>query len=128
MKKVTSLLIIFFFAFAIVTIPAVATNVDITLAWDHNAEDDLAGYRIFVKSDGTFDYDNPDWEGLKGTNTCTITSLDDSKTWDFVARAFDTSGNESGNSNVVTWTKPDTEPGVIRNIRRLMSWLTQLIA
>ena len=128
MKKVTSLFIIFFFIFSIVVIPAVSANVNITLAWDANSEDDLAGYRIFVKSDGTFDYVNPDWEGLKGTTTCTITSLDDSKTWCFVARAFDESDNESGNSNEVCWTKPDTEPGIIRNIKRLISWTQTLIA
>jgi len=73
-------------------------SLDVTLAWDPNSEDDLAGYRIFYREDDqSYDYEEPAWEGSK--TTCTIYNLDDNTTYYFVARAFDTWGSESGDSN-----------------------------
>jgi hypothetical protein len=73
-------------------------SLDLTLAWNPNGEEDLAGYRIFYREDGqSYDYEGPAWEG-SGT-TCTIYGLDDHSTYYFVARAFDTGGSESGDSN-----------------------------
>lgn len=80
--------------------PAQALSVDITLAWDPNSEPDLAGYRIFVRAAGeSYNYGQPDWEGTD--TTCTIYGLADSTNFYFVARAFNTSNHESGNSNEV---------------------------
>ena len=74
----------------------------ITLAWDPNSEPDLAGYRIFCRQQGqSYNYNDPVWEG--SDTTCTIHGLGDSTTYYFVARAFDTSGNESGDSNEVRY-------------------------
>ena len=71
--------------------------VDITLEWNPNSESDLDGYRIFVRAEGeSYNYAQPDWEGT--ATTCTIYGLDDATNYYFVARAFDTSNNESGNS------------------------------
>jgi hypothetical protein len=71
--------------------------VDITLEWNPNSESDLDGYRIFVRAEGeSYSYAQPDWEGT--ATTCTIYGLDDATNYYFVARAFDTSNNESGNS------------------------------
>ncbi len=81
------------------------SSVDITLAWDANTEPDLAGYRIFVRAEGeSYDYSQPDWEGTE--TTCTITGLADGANYYFVARAFDTSNNESGDSNEVLYEAP----------------------
>jgi hypothetical protein len=75
--------------------------VDVTLAWDANTEQDLAGYRIFHREEGqSYQYNNPAWEGT--ATTCTISALDDNTTYYFVVRAFDTSDNESGDSNEVS--------------------------
>jgi len=65
--------------------------------WDSNIEPDLAGYRIFCREQSqAYDYANPSWEG---TNTfCTIYDMDETKTFCFVARAYDIYGNESENS------------------------------
>ena len=53
-------------------------SVDITLAWDENTEEDLAGYRIFYREEGqSYDYDTPAWEDAN--STCTIYNLDDAK-------------------------------------------------
>jgi len=68
------------------------------LAWDPNSENDLAGYRIFYREEGqSYNYEELAWEGSE--TTCTIYNLDDNATYYFVARAFDTRGSESGDSN-----------------------------
>jgi hypothetical protein len=89
--------------------PRNAASLDVTLAWDANSEGDLAGYRIFARAEGeSFDYNNPDWEGT-GT-TCTLYGLDDHTTYHFVARAFDLSDNESGDSDPATYEPPQNVP------------------
>ncbi|MEJ2658737.1 MAG: PKD domain-containing protein, partial [Desulfobacterales bacterium] len=69
----------------------------VSLEWDPNSEPDLAGYRVFSREQSqSYDYANPSWEG---TDTyCIIYDLDETKTYCFVARAFDSYGNESANS------------------------------
>ncbi len=69
----------------------------VSLEWAPNSEPDLAGYRVFSREQSqSYDYANPSWEG---TDTyCTIYDLDETKTYCFVARAFDTEGFESENS------------------------------
>jgi len=80
--------------------PRNACAVDVTLTWDANSEGDLAGYRVFYREeDQSYNFNEPDWEG--SDTTCAISDLDENTTYYFVARAFDTSGNESGNSNEV---------------------------
>ena len=66
----------------------------VSLEWAPNSELDLAGYRVFSREQSqSYDYANPSWEG---TNTyCTIYDLDETKTYCFVAKAFDTQGFES---------------------------------
>lgn len=73
----------------------------VTLEWSQNSEPDLAGYRVFYREEGlSYDYANPAWETID--TTCTIYDLDETKTNHFVARAFDTEGFESADSNEVT--------------------------
>jgi len=75
-----------------------AYSLDVTLAWDPNSEENLAGYRIFYREEGqSYNYDSPTWEGSE--TTCTIYNLDDNTTYYFIARAFDTEWSESGDSN-----------------------------
>ena len=81
-----------------------AHSADITFEWNPNTEPDLAGYRIFCRQEGqSYDYNDPAWEGIE--TTCTIYNLDDKTTYYFVARAFDTFGNESADSDEV-WYDP----------------------
>jgi len=72
--------------------------VDVSFRWDQNSEPDLAGYKVFCREEGqSYNYTNPSWEG---TDTmCTIYDLDETKTYYFVVRAFDTEGLESENAN-----------------------------
>ena len=79
-----------------------AYSADVTFAWNPNSEPDLVGYRIFYRQEGlSYDYHNPVWEG--SDTTCTIFNLDENTTHYFVARAFDTSGNESADSSQVCY-------------------------
>jgi len=89
-------------------VPQNVYAVDVTLAWNPNGEEDLAGYRIFYRQEGqSYNYQEPAWEGTG--STCTIYDLSDNTTYYFVARAFDTSGNESGDSNEVFY-QPNRPP------------------
>ena len=77
-------------------------SLDVSLVWNANSEDNLAGYRIFHREDGqSYDYKKPAWEGKE--TTCTIYNLNNNNTYYFVARAFDTEGSESGNSNETSY-------------------------
>ena len=81
----------------------------VSLEWAPNTELDLAGYRVFCREQSqSYDYLNPSWEGTD--TSCTIYNLDETKTYCFVARAFDTEGFESENSVEVC-----NEPSVIPN-------------
>ena len=90
------------FVLVLCLFPQNVYSVDVTLAWSENSEEDLDGYRLFCRQEGQgYDYDDPEWEGSE--TTCTIYNLDDNTTYYFVARAFDTSGNESGDSSEVCY-------------------------
>jgi len=75
-----------------------AHSADVTLAWDPNSEEDLAGYKLFYREEvQSYNYNDPLWEGSE--TTCTVYNLDDTTGHCFVVRAVDTSGNESADSN-----------------------------
>jgi len=77
--------------------PCSVWAVNATLTWNANTEDDLAGYRIFYREEGqSYNYNSPAYEGT--ATTCIIPDLDDNTTYYFVVRAFDTSDNESTDS------------------------------
>ena len=83
-------------------------SIDVSLAWDANSEQLLAGYRVFTReADRAYDYSRPDWEG--SDTACTLSGLDEQKTYYFVVRAFDTQDNESADSDEVRWD-PEVNP------------------
>jgi hypothetical protein len=91
-RKFILLFIPLFFGFVS---PVYAVNA--TFQWDTNSEPDLAGYRVFCREEGqSYDYTNPSWKGTD--TTCTIFNLDETKTYYFVSRAFNTQGLESSDS------------------------------
>ena len=72
----------------------------VTLAWDENDGENLAGYSLYCRVEGhAFDYDDPLWEGSE--TVCTIHNLQEGTGYYFIIRAFDVFGNESGNSGEV---------------------------
>jgi hypothetical protein len=95
LPAVTFLFIVFF---SVLALPQSVHAVDVTLTWDSNQEDDLAGYRIYHREEGqNYNYESPSWEGTE--TSCTLIGLNDSTTHYFVARAFDMAGNESVDSD-----------------------------
>jgi len=95
--------------FLLIFTPNSSASTQVTLEWSPNSEPDLSGYRVFCREEGqSYNYANPSWEGAE--TTCTIYDLDETKTYYFVVRAFDTEGFESGDSNEVCF-----EPGTTNN-------------
>ena len=100
--------------FSPILFPQAALAVDVTLAWDANTEPDLAGYAVFMRGEGeTYDYDWSEWEGTN--TTCTIYGLDGNMHYYFVVRAFDSVGNESGDSNEISTGPPPSTTCVLPN-------------
>jgi PKD repeat protein len=77
-----------------------SASTEVVLEWTPNSEPDLAGYKVFCREQGqSYNYINPSWSGTE--NYCTIYDLDENKTYCFVARAYDSEGFESGDSEEV---------------------------
>ena len=78
------------------------------LAWDANTEPDLEGYVVYGKQgspDPPYDYVDtyPEVDLADPLNPrAVITDLESDLTYYFVVTAYDTEGNESGFSNVVS--------------------------
>jgi hypothetical protein len=90
--------------FSCVTVTANAYNV--VLAWDQNAESDLAGYKIYGNEGSPGPpYDLIDTYSLDDIDpdnpACRISELEDSSEYYFVVSAYDIYGNESDYSNEV---------------------------
>ncbi|MGA1871167.1 MAG: hypothetical protein ACMUJM_21760 [bacterium] len=98
--------LIVFAAVALLCSPYFTYAGDVSLAWDENTEQDLAGYRVFHRQEGqAYNYTTPSWEGV--IITCTISGFNDDLVNYFVVRAFDDSGSESSDSNEVFFRKGD---------------------
>ena len=121
----------FIIILAILTCASFAQAAVITFAWDANTESDLAGYRIYKSTtSGQYTYGAANAIAAVGrvtTTTATVTGADGTRFY-FVATAYDTSGNESGPSNEVSYTLPDsTAPAapkgfLARLLQALMDW------
>jgi len=87
---------------ALILLPAydASASTEVVLEWAPNSEPDLAGYKVFCREQGqSYNYTTPSWSGTD--NYCTIYDLDENKTHCFVARAYDSEGFESGDSEEV---------------------------
>ena len=99
------------YSFFVITISffivaATANAYDAVLAWDPNAESDLAGYKIYSGEGSPGPpYDLIDTYSLDDIDpnnpACQISDLDDSSEYYFVVSAYDLEGNESDYSNEV---------------------------
>src|SRR6266850_7556735 len=86
----------------------------VTLAWDATTiyadgtpVTDLAGYHLYYWQDST---GTPQSVPVGNTTTYTLTGLVDGTTYSFAVAAYNTSGNESSNSNTITVTLPSVNP------------------
>ena len=80
--------------------PALAA--DVKLQWDPNTETDLAGYRLYQKTDSAEPPFTKIQDIPKGTQTANVTGLDSSHSYSFAVTAYNTAGLESAYSNIVT--------------------------
>ena len=85
----------------------------VTLAWDANAESDLAGYRLYHGNSAGGPYTAV--QTLAAVTTTSVIVGDGRHYW--VLTAFDAAGNESGYSNEVTFladSAPPAAPSALR--------------
>ena len=69
---------------------------EVTLAWDPNIEEDLAGYIVYY---GTSSRDYTHDVDIGNHTSCTISGFEDGITYFFAVTAYDEDGNESAFSN-----------------------------
>jgi chitinase len=81
--------------------------VDVSLDWNNNTEDDLAGYKLYYKADsstlpfngmGATEGNSPIDVGMQ--TTATLHNLDPAHDWYFRVTAYDKSGNDSDAVNI----------------------------
>ena len=100
------------------TAPAIAAN--LTVEWDGNTTDnDLAGYRVYMASSAAVFQLTPaaaraqaTTRDVTGTSTV-FSGLAAGTTYWFGVTAYDTSGNESGFSNIASGVPADTSAPVV---------------
>ena len=97
-------------------VPAYA--LDITLQWDANSEADLAGYKIYYKTetsgpsyDGTGAFEGNSPIDVGNTTEITLHGLDEDVTYFFAVTAYNTDLLESGFSNEVDALGVSLDPG-----------------
>lgn len=78
-----------------------------TVAWEPNTETDVAGYYAYQTVAGTTYPNSPSWKGTATSVTCEQLGVRaDGKTYYFVVKAYDTSGNVSSASAEISKTMP----------------------
>ena len=100
-RPILLILSLFFLVLLILTCPSGrAMAADITLAWDHNSEPDLAGYRLYL---GTSTQNYTQFIDLGLTTQYTISNLSDGVVYFFTLTAYNQRGLESSFSNEVRY-------------------------
>jgi hypothetical protein len=108
-KRIQSALIL---TAAILSTPLPLFPTSVTLGWQPNQEQDLAGYRLFYGTkSGAYDV------SVDAGNTIehTVDGLDIGTRYYFSLKAYDTSGNESGFCEEVSYT-PESDAGDIMTL------------
>ena len=77
-----------------------AFSAEVRLAWDAKTEPEIVGYKIYYQGVTQSDLRSID---VGNVTTYTVTGLDPD-TYGFCVTAYDTSGNETGGSNIVSTT------------------------
>ncbi|WP_052440697.1 Ig-like domain-containing protein, partial [Geobacter sp. OR-1] len=79
---------------------SISSASSVILRWDPNTEPDLAGYKVYYAPEsGTFDAATP--IDVQNQTATTIDGLDPAKSYSFAVTAYNSSGLESGFSNVL---------------------------
>ena len=91
-----------------------ALAADVKLQWDPNTETDLAGYRLYQKTDSAEPPFTKIQDIPKGTQTANVTGLNSSHSYSFAVTAYNTAGLESAYSNIVTIPAAPLAPGNLK--------------
>ena len=92
----------------VIFLPSATASYQITFAWDANTEPDIAGYVLYGKQGSPcppYDYiDTYPVEELADplNPKCVLTGLDPNLVYYFVITAYDTAGNESDYSDILS--------------------------
>ncbi|WP_454065070.1 hypothetical protein [Candidatus Nitrospira salsa] len=89
------------------SLPLHGQAASLTLTWEPNNENDLAGYRIYKRIPPSTNYGAPAFSGFPSNPVApsqTIGGLTDETRYSFIATAIDVAGNESAPSNEVSGT------------------------
>ena len=97
--------LVFFCAFMVLQTLSV-NAASVTVSWNSNAEETLAGYRVYSGSNSG---DYAEINDVGDTTNHVITDLEAGKTIYIAATAYDIYGNESGFSQEVSYTLPSGE-------------------
>ena len=81
-------------------------SAQVTLNWDPNTEDDIAGYKIYY-GNSSGNYDSKVDVGNQASYT--ITALESGKTYYFAITAYDIYGSESGYSAEIVYNVPTVD-------------------
>ena len=114
MKKIIVIMAILFSVFFVTNSYAA----DVELVWDANAEEDLAGYKIYQGAPGAWN-EIADITCAPNDATCckhTVTGLTDGS-YSWVATAYDDAGNESEYSDVTSTNIDELPPGKPSNFK-----------
>lgn len=127
----THLALIFTACFCLFVLGATGAHAaDVTLAWDANTEQDLAGYKLYYSTTGAGGpYNGTAIPGHPSPTDIPLSALEDPANpqvtatglpeghYYFVVTAYDSSGNESGYSNEVNALIDITAPAVPGTLR-----------
>jgi len=83
-----------------------AYSAQVTLAWNANTDPNIAGYKIYY---GTSSRNYDVSVDLGNFTSCTISDMEEGKTYYFAATAYDIQGNESSFSEEVVFPNPQTD-------------------
>jgi hypothetical protein len=87
----------------LVFLPGSGYSAQVTIAWDANAEPEVAGYKLHY---GTSSGQYPSLSDVGGQTACTLAGLQAGVAYFFAATAYDTYGSQSSYSQEVTFTVP----------------------
>lgn len=97
----------------IATVPGSSLAAQVTLQWDAILDQGIVDYHLYARTASSqFDYTTPfktvdaASNTSSGAVTCRLTGLTDDTLYYFVVRAVNTSGEESGDSNEVSYQTP----------------------
>jgi hypothetical protein len=103
---------LFFFSITLVFVLRVSVSgaASINLFWDSPLDPDIAAYKIYYgTTSGSYAYS----VNVEGSQSCTISGLQEGETWYFAATSLNSGGLESDPCQEISYTVPVSPPPVV---------------